>query len=289
MQLDLFEHSRDVMLRHAVIDAAWHCDAVACAAALAGLAAEYPADSLLTDLEMLCRRLRMHPLPDRLSSEAAASSLENLEGSVESAARRVLGVKAQDWLAPRWGELARAMVGLPFDPGTESLHAAPSFLRAGAWQEAVASVATVASWRRQPVPLGWMIEARSHLDGVGAVWAMSAELAWMAPTRARQLLMRLPDPLLGKRLRRFDVEFEESDTAQGFAWFPAWLLIEDGGLAEGLKSAEKTGNTPAELSARLVMTLLTLERQGRHAEIVETRRRLQDVNDALFARYMQSR
>jgi hypothetical protein len=37
------------------------------------------------------------------------------------------------------------------------------------------------------------------------------------------------------------------------------------------------------------MTLLALERQGRHAEVVENRRRLRDINDALFALYMQSR
>jgi hypothetical protein len=44
-----------------------------------------------------------------------------------------------------------------------------------------------------------------------------------------------------------------------------------------------------ESCARVVLGLLALERQGRHGELVENRRRLRYANPALFARYMQDR
>lgn len=171
----------------------------------------------------------------------------------------------------------------------ESLYAAPLFMRGGDWQTAAAGIEAIPSWRRQPASLSWMIEARFHADDLDAVWPLIAELAWMAPRRARLLSSLLSDPQFARRVRRFDTEFDDSDAQEGFAWFPAWLLIDDGRLAATLKLAEQGSATPAERCARLVMTLLALERQGRHAEIVESRRRLRDINDALFALYMQSR
>lgn len=289
MQLDLFEHSQQVALRNAVIDAVMHRDAEDGRTTMAALAAAYASDPLLPDMETLFRRVGASPLPNGLSPADAAIFLQDTEAQLEPAARRVLGTAADVWLAPFWLELARAMAGLPFDPHAESLHAAPLFMRGGDWQAAAAGIEAIPSWRRQPTPLRWMIEARFRADGLDAVWPLIAELAWMAPQRAKLLSSRLSDPQLVRRMRRFETEFDDSDAQDGFAWFPAWLLIDDGSLAATLKLAEQGSATPAERCARLVMTLLALERQGRHAEIVESRRRLRDINDALFALYMQSR
>ncbi len=289
MQLDLFEHSHQVTLRNGVIDAVKRRDAEGGTAAMAALAAAYASDPLLPDMEALCRRMGASPLPDGLAPTEAAMFLRDSEAQLEPAARRVLGAAADVWLAPFWLELAQAMAGLPFDPHAERLHAAPLYIRAGDWQAAAANIENIPSWRRQPAPLSWMIETGFHAEGIDAVWPLVAELAWMAPQRARLLSSRLSDPQLARRMRRFDTEFDDSDAQDGFAWFPAWLLIDDGSLAATLKLAEQGSAMPAERCARLVMTLLALERQGRHAEVVENRRRLRDINDALFALYMQSR
>lgn len=289
MQLDLFEHSHQVTLRNAVVEAVKRRDANGGKAAIAALAAAYASDPLLPDMETLCSRLGANTLPDDPTPTEAAMFLHDTETQFESAARRVLGTATDVWLAPLWLELARAMAGLPFDPHAESLYAAPLFIRGGDWQAAAAGIEAIPSWRRQPAPLSWMIETRFHVDGLDAVWPLIAELAWMAPQRARLLSSILSDPQLARRVRRFDTEFDDSDAQEGFAWFPAWLLIDDGRLAPTLKLAEQGSATPAERCARLVMTLLAIERQGRHAEIVENRRQLRDINDALFALYMQSR
>lgn len=289
MQLDIFEHSRDVILRNTVIDAVKRRDADACEAAIAALATEYPADALLPDMAELRHRLRAAPLRAGLLAAEAASVLREAEERVEPAARRVLGTGAEIWLAPFWCELAQAIAGFPFDSRVETLHAAPFFMRGGDWRAALASVETIASWRRQPAPLAWMIEARFHVDGIDVAWPLIAELAWMAPHRAMPLLQRLDDARLARLLRTFSTEFEDSDAPDGFMWFPAWGMIEDADLADRLKLAEKGSGTLAECCARLVMTLLALERQGRHAELVENRRRLRDINGGLFALYMQRR
>ena len=57
MQLDIFEHSRDVMLRNSVIDALRDRNAAAAARAIGELAAEYADDSMLPAFNLLCERL----------------------------------------------------------------------------------------------------------------------------------------------------------------------------------------------------------------------------------------
>ena len=288
MQLDIFEHSRDVVLRNAAIDALRRRDADTAAQAVVALAAEFGADPLLPALGRLCETLRA-PMTGSITPEAAEVILRKTEGEITSAAQKVFGVNAPAWLAPLWRDLATAIADYPFDPDIEPLHAAPLLLRGGHWADAAARIEGIASWRRQPAPLGWMIEARARTAGFHSIWPLLAELAWMAPTRAQALGARLNLPPLAHLLRGFDAEFEGDGDADDFAWFPAWALIADGRLAHGLRLAQDGADTRAERCARVVLGLLSLERQGRHVELVEGRRKLRDAHPALFARYMQSR
>jgi hypothetical protein len=287
-QLDIFEHSRDVMLRNAVIEALRKRDAGACARAIAALAAEYGSDPLLPSLGLLCHRLHA-PIPNPIDRKAAIAILQETEGTVAAAASEVFGRSAQAWLFPLWSELAAAIAGFPFDPRREALHAAPLLLRAERWADAAACVERMASWRCQPALLAFMIEARCRIAGFDPIWPLFAELAWMASLRAQELLPRLALPELDRLVRGFEGEFEGQGSANDFAWFPAWVLIADGRLAEGLRLAQAGANTRPERCARIVLGLLALERQGSHAELIEGRRKLRDLNPALFVRYMQDR
>src|SRR6218665_2240755 len=85
---------------------------------------------------------------------------------------------------------------------------APLCLHAGHWKAAAEAVATIASWRRIPAPLAWMVEARLHLVGVQATWPMLAELAWLSPRRLDDRARRSPDPLFAQWIRRFEASFE---------------------------------------------------------------------------------
>ncbi|MDP2794784.1 MAG: hypothetical protein Q8O25_12030 [Sulfurisoma sp.] len=287
-QLDIFEHSRDVALRNAAMDALRERDTGACAQAVATLAAEYSTDPLLPAFGLLCERLRS-PTPNPIPREAAIAILRETGGAITAAAHEVFGSAAQEWLSPFWAELAAAIAKVPFDSGNESLHAAPLLLRAGRWADAAGCIESIESWRRQPAPLAWMIEARCRLDGFDAIWPLLAELAWMAPLRAQALVPRLELPALDRLVRGFDAEFEGAGSPDDFSWLPAWALIADGRLAEGLRLAQDGANTRPEYCARVVLGLRALERQGRHDELVENRRKLREAHPVLFARYMQDR
>jgi hypothetical protein len=290
MQLDIFEHSRDIVLRNATIDALRLRDADACALALAlaALSNEYPADPLLPAFGALCEKLRFS-ISTPLAREAAVALLQETAGTVATAAQEVFGKSAHAWLAPLWAELAAAIAHDPFDSDNEELHAAPLLLRAGRWAEAVASIERIASWRRQPAPLAWMIEAQSRLAGFDAIWPLLAELAWMAPHRALAMAPRLELSELDSLVRDFDAEFEGEGAADDFVWFPAWALVSDRRLAAGLRLAQEGAHTPPESCARIVLGLLALERQGRHGELVANRRKLREAHPVLFVRYMQDR
>ena len=288
MQLDIFEHSRDVVLRNAAVEALRERDTGACAQAAAALTAEYGADPLLAAFSLLCTKLRS-TIPKPIAREVAIAILQELDDGLASAAHAVFGKEAQAWLSPLYAELAASIADYPFDSGHESLHAAPLLLRAARWMDASACIEAMASWRRQPAPLAWMIEARCRIAGFDAIMPLLAELAWMAPQRAQVLAPRLELPALDRLVRNFDSEFEAEGTPDDFAWFPAWALIADSRLGECLRLSQAGANTRAEYCARVVLGLLSCERQGRHAELVEGRRKLRELHPALFARYMQGR
>ncbi len=287
MQLDIFEHSRDVMLRNAAIDALRTRDVAAMTRAIAALAAEYAGDPLLPAFTQLLERLR-RSMAVPLDRGSATEVLRLTENAV-TAAQRVLGAAAGAWLSPLWTDLATAIANFRFDPDNEELHAAPLLLRAGNAAEAARKIEAIASWRRQPAPLAWKVEAEYRFSGLAVAWPLLAELSWLAPPRAAMLAAGLQDPELNGLLSRFDAQFEGDGETGDFAWFPAWTLIAEPGWAGALRLAQHGAGTPAERCAWLVLNLLLLERQGRHTEIIDGRRKLRAAHLGLFELYMRRR
>jgi hypothetical protein len=287
MQLDIFEHSRDVLLRNAVIDALRSGAAAAAGSAIAELAAEHGDDPLLPLLGRLHERLIL-PVAARLDRESAAAVLRRTEDAAALAAQ-VFASEADAWLAPLWCELAAASAHLAFDAGNEDLHATPILLRAGKWAEAAAGVDAIPSWRRLPAPLSWKIVAEYETSGLDAAWPMLVELSWMAPLRAARLARTLGSAELLGRARRFDAEFEGDGEDEDFAWFPAWMLVTDARWVAASRLAQRGAETAPERCARLLLSLDSLERQGRQAEVYEGRKKLRAMHPHLFDLYMRSR
>jgi hypothetical protein len=177
---------------------------------------------------------------------------------------------------------------LPYNARLPHTHAAALLLQSRDWAAAEAGVAGIASWRRIPAPLAWMAEARFRQGGLESAWGLLAELAWSAAPRFGPLARRLESPPLRRLLDDFDAGFEPADEAE-LAWFPAWALVAEPGLAVPFREAQPCNHTAPESAARLVAQLLTLERQGRHGELVAQRKRLRDLQPVLFARYMATR
>ena len=289
-QLDIFAHSRDVMLRNDVLQALEQRDAASARAAWRALAAEFDADLALPPLDVLTRVLEQRdgsPLPDH---DALGHERHALAQEVATAARQALGAQAGDaWLRPLWAALAARCERLPFNPARPDDHAAALWLRGGDWDAAVQAVERIESWRRIPAPLAWMLDARLRLGGLDDCWALLAELAWLAPSRLDALLGHWRDPLLMRLHKRFDAEFDADAQAADLAWFPAWVLTQTPALAPHLATAQAGQHSEAERGMRLMLELLGLERQGRHREIVQHRCALRDLHPPLFAAYMATR
>lgn len=289
-QLDIFADSRDCMLANALAEALAGADIAASLAAAATLRDEFPGDRHLAPAAHLIDALQAEqqagdtPFAD---TGSAAAARQHLQHKLQPAALDMLGTEgAQRWLATRWQALARRARTLPFDGASTELHAAALFLQGRGWAAAAAAVQGIESWRRKPQPLAWAVQAGWHLDGPDSVWLLLAELAWMAPQRLPTLLALLPDPRLHKLARGFEGAF---DTEPGWAWWPAWLLVEQPLLAAVLQSAQPGADTDAERGFRLVLALLRAERQGRHHDRVAQRQQLKDLHPALFAAYMATR
>lgn len=290
MQLDIFDDSRDTQLRNALAEALLRQDPAAAAAVRGVLAREFPQDP--------CAALAATLIDCLAQGEAAAFSRHDealqaqrlLLEQIEPAARCVLGeAAAGDWLAARWAALAQRAAGLSFDRQHDGVHAAPCWLRARQWEAAAAAVGRIASWRRIPQPLAWMVQARHAQQGLDAVWDLLAELAWLAPHRLDTLMREVSDPLLDRLRERFETSIDGDGTVDELAWFPAWLLTERPSLAGRLALAQRGTCSPAERGLRLLAELLGLERQGRQRDMGARRKELRDLHRGLFAAYMASR
>lgn len=287
-QLDLFAHSRDVMLRNDVLSALEQHDAGAARAARARLAGEFPDDAALAPIDELIAAVPADDAPPWREAGEGLEAWRRVTASVEPAAQRLFGAAAgQRWVQPLWRDLARRAAPLRYDAAQPEVHAAPLWLRAGDPERAIAAVDAIESWRRKPAPLAWMAEARCRAYGLEAGLALLAELAWLATPRFDDLARRLADPLLERWLARFDSSFEVD--ARGRAWFPAWTLTQNPKLAAPLELTQRSLDTPPEQATRLLLELLRLERQGRHHEIIERRRALRGLSEALFGAYMATR
>ncbi len=288
MQLDLFAHSRDVMLRNDLVEALRARDLPAGRKARARLAAACPQDALLAPAESLLAQLghRIRPFTEPL---AASRAVAHIDGEIRRAAVQVFGPgKGDEWLAPLWLAMGDAVAALPFHPEVPAAYAAGLLIRARQWHRAREALEAIPSWRRIPHPLAWMSEIAFELEGLDAAWPLLAELAWLDPARFAALARHLAAPPLARLLREFDRDLVTDDDAE-LAWFPAWALVADPELADVLRSAHTPAQSPPEQAAHAVMQLLALERQGRHQEVVARRKLLRALNEALFERYMATR
>jgi hypothetical protein len=297
MQLDIFNDSRDVMLRNDVLQALQQHDVPKAQSAWVALLHDYPGDEALAGLRVLADAQveRDQPSVNLVFTDHAGlrQARLNLLESIAPTALNLLGSEqAALWLRPFWQSLIARAVRLPFQADAESDHAVPMLLQVQDWQGALDAVARIESWRRIPAPLAWMAQAKLQLHGLRAAWPLLAELAWLAPKRLDALLQAAPEPILLRLKDQFEASFEPFDgvdAAQDLAWLPAWVLTVQPRYAADLALAQPGQHSAPEQAMRLMINLLGLERQGRHHDIVQQRKNLRDLNAWLYSAYLQTR
>jgi hypothetical protein len=290
MQLDIFADSHDVMLRNDVLDALDRRCAVDARLAWQRLVDEYPDDDSQAALAMLIDELDLVGASPFVDHGALETARRRLEEQVEPAARQSFGDAAgRAWIASCWRTLAQRAGALPYRADASSNHAAPLWLRAGDWAAGREAIERIESWRRIPAPLGWMAEVRYRAEGLEAAWPLLAELAWVSHARFARLLAHLADGPLDALHRKFDANFDGAGDDTDLAWFPAWVLTEKASLATLLRTAQSSLQTAPERGMRLLLQILSLEREGRQHELVEPRKTLRDLHAGLYAAYMKAR
>lgn len=290
MQLDIFEHGRDVMLRNDVVQALERRDGAAARVAREALASEYPADESLAALLALIEAVEGRGQPAFRDHDALHQERLALQDIILPAALRIFGDKAAAaWIGPLWRELAQRAASLAFRADYGEVHAAPLWLLAGDWKAAAEATERIESWRRIPAPLAWMVQARLQLYGLQATWGMLAELAWLSPRRLDEVVRHASDPSLQQLIRTFESSFEGAGDPGDLAWFPAWVLTERLAVAANLALAQASQHSAPENAMRVLVELLGLERQGRHHDVVARRKTLRDIHPWLYAQYMKTR
>jgi hypothetical protein len=129
-QLDLFVHSRAVILTNDTISALLAREAAQASACLGRLGAEVPDHGPLTALKTLSRALSEWPLRSTSPAEIAAA-VEWIQGEVHPAALATMASKAEDFMRPFWQDLAHAARSHPYDASFPQSFRAGLYLRCG--------------------------------------------------------------------------------------------------------------------------------------------------------------
>lgn len=294
MQFDLFKDSPDVGLRNEVVAALCARNTSALRETIDFLRIDFPDDDHLDGFEHLyveCLALRQA----EWSTTDLVRQVERIDMQLLPVLKKVIGADAaQRWIAPVYGELARAAAGQAFSRCEANAHSASLFLRAGELAAARAAVEAIPSWRRIPEPLAWMAEITLRQNLPDEYWPLSAELAWIAPALLAPLFAQAAPATLIRRYREFSTEAEDQDQDESSdtgSWFPAWLLVEHPDLLPFLRTAhayDSHDSRPAR-SAALLIDLLIGERQGLTQTLLGKRRQLRELAPAIFERYMARR
>ena len=126
MQLDIFEHSRDTVLRNDVLNALERGETGAAQAAWQRFADEYPLDQTLRLLAVLMAALAQRTSTAFADHDAALDARRALTDEIEPAALRLFGHRAgAAWLLPFWRETAQRSATLAFRADRNEDHAAP--------------------------------------------------------------------------------------------------------------------------------------------------------------------
>ncbi len=293
-QLDIFDDSRDVALRNDLAQALLDGDAANARRIADTLKAEFGVDRVLAPAERLIEHLRWRQSrapAGGLDVTAVLQARQRIDDDVATAATAVMGARvAAPWLADQWRWLAGQAGRIGWYADHADAHAAALYLRAQAWQPAAEAVSSIASWRRIPVPLLWMAQARWRGDGAEAACPLLAEALWLTPARAAALLQTLADRNLNRLVERFEEHFEPAaGSGAEWAWLPAFVLVDQPALAGPLSSATPAPQGAPGEAFQVMLALLRLERQGRHPEIVAHRAHLNALSAPLFSAYMCTR
>ena len=281
-QFDLFLDSAQTVAVNALLDALAARDAREARCALERLLRidrdhghRFHAAGLISALET----------PTPAGSQRGLEQLQRMEREWVPAASALLGARRRDFLAPLWRHIGRALEPVPFDPSHPDRHASRAYREGLDWERMRRSILAVPDHEETPVLLARLAEAQWRLrDRTRAIESWFA-LCRLAPGEFERLIETpdFPDWALRTAWRvAAESGFEGEMTPE---WFPAWMLIEEPGLA-GVLAPRRTDDGPSR-AFDAVMALLA--HPGPDERGIELRRALQAIHPGLLERFLARR
>ena len=280
-QLDLFLDSAVTSAVNALLDALWAREAGACRQAHSRLVELVPdhaiADSAASLIELLDEQV-----PDD-GFEPRLERVRRLEEEWVSTASALFGTGGSEWLAPFWCGVGRALEPVPFDSVHPKRHASWAYLQGGDWENLRRTVLETPAHEDEPVLLARLAEAeyrlRNRIESIKHWFA----LCWRSPEGFRSLIeaQDFPDATIRDAWHLAE-EQDDLEPEMSPAWFPAWMLLHEHGLARELSFAG--GDSGPERAFALLKALLTSPPAEKAS--LELRRELGAIHRDLLRRYM---
>ena len=279
-QLDLFMDSAGTAAVNALRDALWARDARRAGRELERLASLDPDHGQRA--AVLIAALRRRNLKDRIRDSKRST---DWSGSGCPPHRSCSAPAAGTSWRPCGGGIGRALDPACFDAGRPNRHASWAYLQGLDWENLRRSVLVVQGYETEPVLLVRLAEAEWRLRNRTKAIEHWFALCRCAPGDFEKQVEApgFPDWALarGWRIaREQDLEPEMSPR-----WFPAWMLLEDPGLARVL--APCGGESDPERAFDVMMALLAdtgLDERG-----IAFRRELQAIHPGLLASFLAKR
>ena len=253
------------------------------------------ADRARGELERLCSLHPVHARAEQATALIAALETSNPEGTVQgleqlerleeewlAAASNWLGARSRDFLAPLWHGIGQALASKCFDPLHPKRHASWAYWQCLDWENLQRSVLAVPGYTAEPALLVRLAEAEWRLRNRPKAIEHWFALCWQAPGKFTHLVAApsFPDASVGKAWRLMHTQDWEAEMSP--AWFPAWMLIEEPGLARVLAPRGIEEGPPRAFD--LVIALLAERGLGERS--IALRQELQALHPGLLAHYL---
>ena len=284
-QMDLFFDNPVVALANGIVQALTTHNMTDAQRQLDRLYAQAPNHSDLAAFDQLLAALAHLGHPGEDPRQEVEFLLE-----VAPTARRLLGAQSRDLLSPLWLQLADSLRVVAFSPGQPTLHRSFALSQAQDWAGVRDSVLGEPGWQQHALLCLRLAESafcrRRRVEALMA-WC---HLCWCAPDHATAAVSKLRQPDLTALWQQFldgepdsPASAESADGGLTAADFPAWLLLQEPGLALQLPEDLPSVSGAAEENYRCVHRWIHARRANRPADELALRKTLQASHPTLFS------
>ena len=277
-QPDLFLDGAEMEAQNALIDVLTMRDLASVRVRLRALTSLDPSHWSVAHAEALIEVLEAPP-PE--GPEEALSRLGILEHRWLPAAAALLRAGARDFLTPCWRNIGRALENAPFDPGEPKNHASWAYLNGLDWDGVRRSVLDAPDWKSAPALQIRLAEAEWRLRDRRAALGVWFALCWQAPAHFRDCIEAADFPDSALKNAWGLAQNQDFDLPITPPWFPAWMVVEEPGIARG--AVPCGGDTDPQ---RAFDFLLALRGGLTDREDRDHRRALRGLHPELLGRYL---